>query len=71
MATEGFPGGPLVKNLPANAGDTGSILGPGRYHMPRASKPVCHYWAHAAQRRSHHSEKPVYLNERVGPTCHN
>ena len=43
MATEGFPGGPLVKNLPANAGDTGSILGPGRYHMPRASKPVCHY----------------------------
>ena len=23
-----FSGGPLVKNLPANAGDTGSILGP-------------------------------------------
>ena len=22
-----FPGGPLVKNLPANAGDTGSVIG--------------------------------------------
>ena len=24
-----FPGGPVVKNPPANAGDTGSIPGPG------------------------------------------
>ena len=30
----GFPGGTVVKNLPANAGDTGSIPGPGRSHMP-------------------------------------
>ena len=29
-----FPGGPVVKNLPANAGDTDSIPGPGRSHMP-------------------------------------
>ena len=29
----GFPGGAVVKNLPANAGDTGSIPGPGRSHM--------------------------------------
>ena len=29
-----FPGGAVVKNLPANAGDTGSIPGPGRFHMP-------------------------------------
>ena len=27
---EGFPGGSVVKNLPANAGDTGSIPGSGR-----------------------------------------
>ena len=33
-----FPHGPLVKNLPANAGDTGSIPGPGRSHMPRSNK---------------------------------
>ena len=25
-----FPGGSVVKNLPANAGDSGSIPGPGR-----------------------------------------
>ena len=29
-----FPGGAEVKNLPANAGDTGSSPGPGRSHMP-------------------------------------
>ena len=29
-----FPGGPLVKNPPANAGSMGSIPGPGRFHMP-------------------------------------
>jgi len=29
-----FPGGPVVKNLLANAGDMGSIPGPGRSHMP-------------------------------------
>ena len=29
-----FPGGPGVKNLPVSAGDTGSILGPGRFHLP-------------------------------------
>ena len=29
----GFPGGSVVKNLPANAGDMGSIPDPGRSHM--------------------------------------
>ena len=28
----GFPGGSVVKNPPANAGDTGLIPGPGRFH---------------------------------------
>ena len=32
----GFPGGAVVKNPPANAGDTGSSPGPGRSHMPRS-----------------------------------
>ena len=27
-----FPGGPLVENLPANAGDMGSVPDPGRSH---------------------------------------
>ena len=33
----GFPGGAVVKNLPANAGDTGSSPGLGRSHMPRSN----------------------------------
>ena len=32
-----FLGGPVVKNPPANAGDMGSIPGPGRSHMPWAN----------------------------------
>ena len=34
----GFLGGAVVKNPPANAGDTGSSPGPGRYYMPRSNK---------------------------------
>ena len=30
----GFPGGMVVKNPPANTGDTGSSPGLGRSHMP-------------------------------------
>ena len=33
---KGFPGGAVVRNPPANAGDTGSCPGPGRSHMPRS-----------------------------------
>ena len=29
-----FLGGPMVKYLPANAGDMGSVPDPGRSHMP-------------------------------------
>ena len=29
-----FPGGPVVKNPPANAGDTDSTPGGGRFHVP-------------------------------------
>ena len=33
-----FPGGAVVKNPPANAGDTGSSPGPGRSHMLRSNE---------------------------------
>ena len=33
-----FPGGAVVKNPPANAGDTGSIPGPGISHMPQSNE---------------------------------
>ena len=37
---QGFPGGSVVKNLPADAGDTGSNPDPGR--IPHASEqPLC------------------------------
>ena len=40
---EGLPGGPVVKHPPANLGDTGSLPGPGRSHMPKSNQ------AHAPQ----------------------
>ena len=36
-SSRGFPGGAVVENLPANAGDTGSSPGLGRSHMPRSN----------------------------------
>ena len=33
----GFPHSSVVKNPPANAGDTGSIPDPGRFHVPQSS----------------------------------
>ena len=42
---EGFPGGAVVENLPANAGDTGSSPDLGRSHMPRSN------WAREPQDR--------------------
>ena len=33
----GFPGGAVVENLPANAGDAGSSPGLGRSHMPQSN----------------------------------
>ena len=44
----GFPGGAVVENLPANAGDAGSSPGLGRSHMPRSS------WAREPQLLSLH-----------------
>ena len=49
-----LPGGAVVKNLPANAGDMGSIPGPGRSTCYRATKPLCHnYWACTLEPTSH------------------
>ena len=32
-----FPGGPVVKNIPANVENMGPISDPGRSHMPRSN----------------------------------
>ena len=47
-----FPGGPVVKNPPCNAGDSGSILGRGT-KIPRAAEQLSprtkSYWVHVPQ----------------------
>ena len=45
---KGFPGGAVVENLPANAGDTGSSPGLERSHVPQSS------WAREPQLLSLH-----------------
>ena len=54
----------VVKNPPANAGDTGSSPGPGRSHMPRSN------WAHAPQLLSLRSRahEPQLLSPRATTT---
>ena len=37
MTWSSFPGGAVVENLPANAGDRGLSPGLGRSHMPRSN----------------------------------
>ena len=55
MQSAGFPGGPVVKNPPANAEDTSSIPGSVRSHMQQGNFPqwVCTPRAHSLQQ-----EKP-------------
>ena len=53
ISLKGFPGGAVVKNPPANAGDMGSCPGPGRSHMPRSG------WA----------REPQLLSLRVWSLC--
>ena len=60
----GFPGGAVVKNPPANAGDMGSSPGLGRSHMPRSNQ------AGAPQLLSLHSRarEPQLLSPRTTTT---
>ena len=65
-----FPGGPVVKSLPANSGDTSSILGLGRFHMPWGNSACApqllslHSRAHEPQLLSLHALDPVLCNKR-------
>ena len=55
-AKQDFPGGPMVKKLAANAGDTGLIPGLGRSHMPLSLS--CNCWAHGPKVCLPQQEKP-------------
>ena len=57
-----FPGGPMVKIPPVNAGDTDSVFGLGKFHRRGATKSFCHnYWAHNAA-----ATKPAHLEPMLG-----
>ena len=58
-----FPGGPVVKNPPASAGDMGSIPGPGRFHRLLGSQ------ACVLQLLTSHALELRCCNQRVAPAC--
>ena len=68
--TQDFPGDPVVENPPANSGDTGSILHPGRSHKPwgnspctATTEPMC-LEPVLCNKRSHRDAKPSHCNWR-------
>ena len=69
----GFPGGTVVENLPANAGDTGSNPGPGRSHMPWsnwAREPQLlslRVWSLCSAMRGRDSDRPAHRDEEWPP----
>ena len=65
-----FPGGSVVKTLPAYAEYMGSIPGLGRSHRLQLLQPV-HPRACALQQEKPPREKLKYRNWRAGPALHN
>ena len=65
MLDHHFPGGPVVKYLPAHAGGMGLIPGLERFHIPWGN------WASGPQllssrARTLQQEKPIYNTEALG-----
>ena len=54
VAIRDFPGGPVVKSLPCNAGDTGSVPGPGT-KIPHAEGPLSP--SATAREPAHHNKR--------------
>ena len=59
-----FPGGPVVKNPPANAGDMNSIPGLGKSHMPQLLRHTC---LEPVLHKRNHNEKSVYHDKEQQP----
>ena len=68
-----FTRGLVVKSLPANVGDPGSIPGLGRSHMHQRTKPLCrNYWASALEPRSPRAYSPQQVKSvQWKPARHN
>ena len=71
-----FPGGPVVKNLPASAGSRGSIPGLGRSHSHRATKPRSYMteahgpWSVCSPQEQTPQREACALQWRGAPACH-
>ena len=69
IRAEGFPGGTVVENLPANAGDVGSSPGLGRSHMLRSNSArepqllSLRVWSLCSATRGCDSERPAHRDE--------
>ena len=69
----GFPGGAVVENLPANAGDAGSSPGLGRSHMPRSNaarepqRLSLHVWSLCSATREAAMVRGLHTAMRSGP----
>ena len=69
----GFPGGAVVENLPANAGDAGSSPGLGRSYMPQsvsAREPrllSLRVWSLCSATRGRDGERPAHRDEEWSP----
>ena len=63
-----FPSSPAVKNLPANAGDTGSIPGPGKIPHALGQLSMCALWICAPELWNHndwaHALESMLCNKR-------
>ena len=70
---QGFPGGAVVKNPPANAGDMGSSPGLGRSHMPRSNQArepqllSLRVWSLCSATREAMTVRPTHCNEEWSP----
>ena len=70
---QGFPGGAVVENLPANAGGTGSGPGLGGSRVPRSSwarEPQLlslRVWSLCPTTRGRDSERPAHRDEEWPP----
>ena len=70
-----FPGGPVVKDLPASAGDTGSISGPGMIPYAAEQLSLCAATTGAralepmlCNKESLCNEKPAHRGQRAAPS---
>ena len=63
---QGFPGGSVVKNLPANAGDMVLFPDPGRSHMPACPRAHAPWQGKPAH---HNKEKPPLTTAGEKPVC--